>query len=233
MPASPPSSSRVDAAMEIGGSVAAGESSQPPREAGAAPDRPILLAGGIEVDRAAGEVRVAAQVALDAGWLEQAVCRAGTREHESVLVVDLSPRSLHAALLLLGAEPGTPGAWRWDGDPPQVVRVPPRGDRLAIFVRFEGDPVERPLSDLIRRVDPESRLPEQPWVFAGSLVEQGAYAAEFSGSVVGLVTFGDEVIAFEAVLADQEAAEEPSFLVREGVVPPPGTPVTLVIRPAG
>lgn len=192
--------------------------------------RTISLAGGIEVDRDAGEIRVAAQVALDAGWLEQAVCKAGTREHESVLVVDLSPRLLHAALLLLGAEAGAPGAWRSEGDPPRIVRVPPRGTRLAIFVRVAGDPQERPLSSLIRRSDPATPLPAQPWVFAGSLLEQGAYAAEFSGSVVGLVTFGDEVVAYEAVLADQEAVEEPSFLVREGALPPSGTPVTLVIR---
>jgi hypothetical protein len=192
---------------------------------------PLLLPGGIEVDRAAGEVRIPAQVALDAGWLEQAVCRAGTREHESVLVVDLSPRLLHAALLLLGLEAGAPGTWRQEGSPPRVVRVPPRGDRLELFVRRSPGSEDEPLTAWIRGTDPAAPLPAHPWIFAGSIVEQDSYAAEFTGSVVGLVTFGDETIAFEEVFADQDAVEETPFLVREAVVPPPGTPVILVVRP--
>lgn len=192
---------------------------------------PLLLPGGIEVDRAASEVRIPAQVALEAGWLEQAVCRAGTREHESVLVVDLSPRLVHAALLLLGLEAGAPGTWRQEGSPPQVVRVPPRGDRLELFVRRSAESKDEPLTAWIRGGDPAVPLPDHPWVFAGSIVEQDAYAAEFTGSVVGLVTFGDETIAFEEVFADQDAVEETPFLVRESVVPPPGTPVILVVRP--
>lgn len=221
------------------GCVRASPSLPPPMHAGesvpaatiAEAVAPLLLPGGIEIDRAAREVRIPAQVALDAGWLEQAVCRAGTREHESVLVVDLSPRLVHAALLLLGLEAGAPGTWRQEGSPPRVVRVPPRGDRLELFVRRSPGSKDEPLTAWIRGSDPAVPLPPHPWVFAGSIVEQDSYAAEFTGSVVGLVTFGDETIAFEEVFADQDAVEETPFLVREPVVPAPGTPVILVVRP--
>ncbi|MGA1393407.1 MAG: hypothetical protein ACO38W_09660, partial [Phycisphaerales bacterium] len=56
------------------------------------------------------------------------------------------------------------------------------------------------------------------------------YAADFSGSVIGLVTFGDEVVAFEEVRSDQVSIDEAGFLVRRGQPPPPGTRVTLIFR---
>ena len=52
------------------------------------------------------------------------------------------------------------------------------------------------------------------WMFAGSgFVRDSAapsgerYAADLSGSVVGLVTFGDEMLAWPEVMSDQEAVE--------------------------
>jgi len=198
----------------------------------------IRLGPGLDVDRAAGEVRLAAQSALDAGWLEQAICLAGTREHESLLVVDTPPRLLHAALLMLGLEPGRPGRWRVDEATGAVVREPPEGPRLEIVLRYEhprrGE-VEEPLSRWFLARDGEIG-PEHPWRFAGSLEETDGdgtvYLADFSGSVAGLVTFGDEVIAHEEVLADRIDVEREPFRVATDRVPPPGTPVSVAIRPA-
>jgi hypothetical protein len=229
------SDDRQVAAEQIAPPAVVGDAISPSGKASAsgAPPRqpPVRLGPRIEVDLAAREIRAEAQSALDAGWLEQAVCRAGTREHESVLAVDFAPRLLHAALLMLGLEPGRPGRWEVDAAG-RVVRVSPQGPRLEVWVTLgEGGAAEVPLTHWIRGIEGQS-LPEHPWVFAGSLGEGDAYVADFSGSVVGLVTFGDEVIAYEEVLADAAAVDEPALLVREDRVPPPGTTVTLVIRPA-
>ena len=197
-------------------------------------ETPIELAPGLVVDRPRREVRLGAQSALDAGWLEQAVCLAGTREHESLLVIDLPPRLVHAALLMLGATPGEPGRWRVDAEG-VIVRDDPTGERLEILLRFEHPRrgrVEEPLTAWIRVADGGS-LPEEPWRFAGSrILEGGAYAADYGGSVVGLATFGDEVVAFTRVLADQAEVEAPQLLVEVDKVPPPGTPVEIVMRRA-
>ena len=53
-----------------------------------------------------------ASIACNSGWLEQVACMVGTREHESLVVVEAKPSEVHAALLLLGLEPGTPKAGR-------------------------------------------------------------------------------------------------------------------------
>jgi hypothetical protein len=197
----------------------------------------VKLAPGIEVDRDHGEVRVAGQCALDEGWLEQAVCTAGTREHESLVVIDSPPRLVHAALLMLGLEAGRPGAWLLEADGETIRREPPVGPMLEVHVRFEtpdGDETTVPLSTWVETSRGGS-IPKHPWRFAGSRFESGRdggelYAADFSGSVIGLVTFGDEVVAFEEVRSDQVSIDEAGFLVRRGQPPPPGTRVTLIFR---
>jgi hypothetical protein len=220
------------------------EPGSPPWESAVAPPpspgasgSSVKLAPGIEVDRAQGEVRVEGQCALDEGWLEQAVCTAGTREHESLVVIESPPRLVHAALLMLGLEAGRPGAWLLEADGETIRREPPVGPMLEVHVRFEtpdGAETTVPLSRWVETPRGGS-IPEHPWRFAGSRFESARdggelYAADFSGSVVGLVTFGDEVVAFEEVRSDQVAIEEAGFLVRRGQPPPPGTRVTLIFR---
>ena len=58
------------------------------------------------------------------------------------------------------------------------------------------------------------------------------YVADMTGSIIGLVTFGDEVIGFSRVIADQDAVQPPSWEVRTDHVPPRGTEVTLILRRA-
>jgi hypothetical protein len=201
-------------------------------------ERPVEVAPGLVADRAAREVRIVAEVACDRGWLEQAVCKAGTREHESLLVVESAPSAIHAALLLVGARPGSPGGWTQAADG-AVSRVAPSGDPLSILVR--GAFGEVPLSDWIE--DPVSgrAFPADAWVFAGSRMRPNTrsmgpgehYVADRTGSVVGIVTFGDETVAFREVLPDRAEVEAPAWQARAGRLPAPGTRVELVIRPRG
>ena len=221
---------RVEPAASDAGEKSNADGKAPTRET-------IRLAPGIEVDLAHREVRIAAQAALDEGWLEQAVCLAGTREHESLLVIEAPPRLVHAAMLLIGLEPGRPGAWLLADDGVTVRREPPTGDAIELLVEYEAPDGSRrlePLSAWVETADGGS-LPPHPWRFAGSRLEPTKdggeiYAADFAGSIVGLVTFGDEVIAFEEVRSDRIEIEAAGFLVRRGAPPPPGTPTTLVVR---
>ena len=207
-----------------------------PRAGEDAPAPPIVLGKGITVDRAAHEVRVQAEVACDRGFLEQAVCRSGTREHESLLAVDVPPSRIHAAILLLGLEPGHPGEWRQGADG-AVTRIPPSGARLELTVRAPAG--ELPLSRWVHDPVHGHVLPAQPWLFAGSRMvpnPRGApgerYLADATGSVAGIVTFGDETIAFSEVISDQSDVDSPEWQANTAAMPPAGTPVVLVIRPS-
>ncbi len=193
---------------------------------------------GIAVHAAKGRVEIQAFVCLDGGWLEQVACSPDTREHEALLVVKTRPSNIHAALLMAGIEPGSPGRWSYqDGT---VSVVPPTGDRLDVLVRYErnGRSIEEPIGSWIVGATDDRPFPDVPWVFAGSAfaenpdwMEPGEhYVADLSGSIVGLVTFGDEVIGFGQVMADQETVEAMQWQVDTDHVPPIGTPVTLILR---
>jgi hypothetical protein len=196
------------------------------------------LADGLEADRAAGEVRVAASVALTQGWLEQAACSVGTRDHESLLVTEIPPSAIHAALLLVGATPGRPGMWRYESD--AVIVEPPAGAAVEVLVRWsdaDGAAQERPIEEWIRGAD--GRSFPGTFVFAGSLLRPNPpsfgpgehYVADYTGSIVGLVTFGDELIGAQAVIPDQVGIEAANWEAWTERMPPSGTTATLVLRP--
>jgi hypothetical protein len=214
-----------------------------------APPEPAPSAGpvitpfaGVVVRTAERVVEIEAVVVLQLGWLEQVVCSAGTREHESLLVPRASPSQIHAALLMAGFEPGRPGRWTRGSDGALTLE-PPEGDPLEIHVRFtgpDGTTVVEPIRSWIREAgEGGNPFPADPWVFCGSVVEPKPewmgpgqhYLADITGSVVGLVTFGDEVIGFAQVIADREEVRMREWEAVPGRVPEPGTLVWLLIEP--
>ncbi len=198
-----------------------------------------------------GWVRLESEACLERGWLEQVACGAGSREHESLVVVTARASDLHAALLLAGLEPGRPGRWSVD-DTGRTRLEAPVGD--AVRMRFEWtdeDGRERSASPVDWIVGEDGRRMDEPvWRFGGSLLIDAAgrrvdpeartgegaggarYVADLTGSIVGLVTFGDEVIGLEEVIPDATDYAEPAWMVDTEAVPPLGTPVTLVFEPA-
>jgi len=192
----------------------------------------------IEVHVDAGEVRFDGIACLDVGWLEQVVCSPQTREHESLIVTEARPSHLHAALLATGFEPGTPGRWSYDND--EVSVSPPSGAEIRVEVMYvdrSGATVRESIGTWIRDYRGEHEFPASEWVFGGSRMrkapasmgEREIYEADYSGSVIGLVTFGDEVLGWSEVLADQEAVHPPEWEVNTAHVPPPGTAVTVIL----
>lgn len=218
--------------------VGGGSAPQPGVEKQAQQPAKIELPGGIVVDRAARELRIPARVAIDMGWIEQVVCVEGSRDHESLLTVRVQPSTVHAGLLLLGLEPGRPGYWRFvdeGSDRPRVERVQPEGARVMVAARVPGPDGgfdEQPLSDWLRGAHNDEAFPNQPWVFGGSVFDtESGYAADRSGSLVGLVTFGDEVIGLESIMADQTGVDAAEWEAATGSMPKPGTDVVLIVRP--
>jgi len=216
------------------------------------------IAPGVRVDRERRTVIADATVALTQGFLEQLVCTPSTRVHESLVSIDASPRELHAALLLAGLEPGAPGAWQEivDGSGAwKIDRVRPTGPRIDVSVRWRtpgGELREVPILDWVRRVDasgdpsspPSGTAPQSPTghlVFSGSRIRANTpsmgpgehYVADFTGSVVGLVTFGDEVIAYDDVIADKVDVDPAAWVAWTERMPPEGTRVELLIRADG
>ena len=58
------------------------------------------------------------------------------------------------------------------------------------------------------------------------------YEADLSGSIIGLVTFGDETIGLSRVIPDQVDVEPAQWRIREGRVPSIGSTVRVLLRSA-
>ena len=182
-----------------------------------------------------GRVEVPGRVALDQGWLEVAVCRRGSREHESIVVVDVEPSVVHAALLLAGFEPGSPAVWNRRSGWTEAT-----GDPIAILLQVveRGRRRDVPLASAIR----DERGDRSPtWVFAGSRFDRstdgapadGRYVADVSGTVVGLSTFGDEVVAGREIRSPDSTIDPVIWSIRRGILPPVDSEVTVVFTTPG
>ena len=95
------------------------------------PAAPLDAAGTVLVDGGNRRVLVKAEVCLRRGALEMLLCLPNTKEHESVLKFEGDARTLHAALVAIGLEPGEPVTFS-----PEFA--PPRGPVLDLTAYWTG-----------------------------------------------------------------------------------------------
>ena len=192
-------------------------------------------------------------------FLEVIACSPNTREHETLIVSDVKPSHLHAALLLIGLTPGRPARWALKDN--VLVSTPPTGDRVSVRVistdkagaTTESDPLDwisssaRParFAESELAVARSGNLPAPGWVFAGSRLikrkppgsspdaaPQDFYDADGSGTIIGLTTFGSEVIAWSRVISPDAATTEPEWIADFAKPPPADTRVRVRLRKA-
>jgi hypothetical protein len=202
----------------------------------------VELAPGLRLDRAARIIEIDGIVPIDAHdpkkpvvYLEWLVCTPDTKEHESLVMTRVKPSLVHAALLSIGLEPGSPGAWEWSGK--TLIAKPPTGPRVPVLVRTPDAPPVH-LASWVKDRRTGARLfdaiPTDGFVFAGSrIVErsgQSWYQADREGGLVGLTCFGHELLAWSRMFNPDASAEEPVWMADPASVPPQGTAVTVVIE---
>ena len=154
----------------------------------------------------------------------------GTNEHESVLRTEAQPSKIHLGLLMLGLEPGegvkySEAAKKW---------FPPHGPPLKISCEFvkDGKKVVVPAYRMMRDIKTKKSMPPMTWIFVGSRVmEDGHYAADVTGYVVSVVNF--ELTLIDIPDLASSANETLEWEIDTDVAPPGGTPVTMIIEPAG
>ncbi|MEM7756348.1 MAG: YdjY domain-containing protein [Planctomycetota bacterium] len=200
------------------------------------------LAPGLRIDPAARTVEYDGTVAVDTKnpdtpdvFLELIACTPDTREHESLVVSPVQPSLIHAALLAADFEPGAPG--RIAVTTKGLERQPATGDRLTlelIWTDYRGREQSAAPHEWIR-LESGELLDPFTWVFAGSrLVERRGtevYDADGTGTVIGLTTFGAEVIAPTATVSPDSGTDTPMFLAENDAMPPAGTRVTVRLGP--
>lgn len=116
----------------------------------------------IWVDMKAKKVITAGHVVLRAGALEMFICPRRTKEHESVISVNALSSEVHAALVAIGADPGTPVQW----EPEYEAASGPIID-MTITWKDGEQIVTRNAKEMVRDFN-TSKAITHDWVFGGS-----------------------------------------------------------------
>ena len=191
-------------------------------------DDPKPFQPGVLIDWQHRAVIVESRVVLTSGQLEFLACFAG-KEHESILRMEASADHICMALGLVGLEPGHPPVWNdaindYDA---------PAGDLIDIECQWEQDGQLRSVnaSDWLCEIEYARAPLARPWVFSGSLrARDNSLVADHTGVGVALVDFPDSLISLSRRHTGQQA--DLWAQARTAVIPPRGTAVRLIFRPA-
>ncbi|MBU6412881.1 MAG: hypothetical protein KGS45_05365 [Planctomycetes bacterium] len=207
---------------------------------------------GVQVNVDQQRIRIAAEICLDPATGEPGrgvpleailVTPVSGKEHEAIAVTKAKPSDVHFALLLLRLENGTPGRWTFDKATRRLTAHPPTGPQVHATL-IHGVKTTR-LADFVVVLDDDGKATRpftataktgpSNWMFAGSFFGkfQGkeVYDADYTGIIIGLCTFGGEVLAWPDVLDPESARQQPIWYGKSDMLPPFGTAVMVELTP--
>jgi len=182
------------------------------------------------VDRKNKRVIVLGAVCSRECPLELFACLRTTKDYESVVSVPGRASLVHAGLLAVGAESGSPVQFR----PKYVPASGPEIEVTVLWKDASGKVQTARAQDWVREVKTKKAM-TYPWVFGGSRIvknqETGekAYYADLTGELICVSNFASAMIdlPIESTSSDAELMFE-TFTER---IPPRGTPITLILTP--
>lgn len=199
----------------------------------------ITLFPEVRVNRDLKAVEFTGTIAVDHKvFLEVLACPKNTKEHESLVVTAAAPSHVHAALLLIGLVPGSPGFYDWRGATLQTTA--PTGPSVEVTLIAPNLP-QQPLSNFAVQSQTgqtlTDRLNGRAFVFAGSTFAANKedpngpqrYRADADGTLIGLSMFGGETVACPDPFNPDSGVAPPQWLSAP-TLPPRGTAVTVQIR---
>ena len=183
----------------------------------------------IWLDAKKKQVIIDGEVCLREGQLELFACLSGTKEHESVVSLNCVAEQVHAGLLAIGAEQGTPVSF----DPKYQ---PATGDVIDVYVTWtdeKGKAHTARAQDWVKYAKTGKAM-EFDWVFAGS----SFWTDEESGKKHYQANAGDLICVsnFPSALLDlpvesSQANASLLFVAFTEHIPPRGTKVRVVLTP--
>jgi hypothetical protein len=196
---------------------------------GVPPSAKQLSKRSVWIDREKQRVYVDGYVAMQDGPLEMFACPIGTKEHESIVATLARSSEVHAALLAIGAQPGTPVAFL-----PNFV--PATGQRIRVWVCYRDSDGKFHAVDArkwVRKTGTETQM-EPDWVFAGSgFWKDPSNGREYyradGGDMICVSNFNTAMM--DVPIASSAEANELAFSPFTRRIPKRGTPVRLVLVP--
>jgi hypothetical protein len=179
--------------------------------------------GTLILDRVAREIRFPGAIALREGPLEYLACSPRGKLYESLLRGDVDPYHLHVALLMMGLVPENNLEFQGDA-------TPPGGDPVVVEVAWQvgEERVVHRAEDLIGRHAREGTMERTPWVFSGSQLVDGIFAASMHRSLIAVYSDPDAILNNPL----PTAADDTFYVPHTASLPPVGTEVEIILRAA-
>lgn len=181
------------------------------------------------IDSKNKQVVMDGEVCLTKGLLEMFACLKHSKEHESVVAVDTKAYIVHAALLAIGAKPGSTVTYT-----PEYKAA--TGQEIGVDVYWTDEAGKQHWAkgqDWVRNIKTKKAL-EFPWIFAGS----GFFVDEETKKQFYLAESGDFICVsnFPSAMLDLpiESSQSNDDLMFEAFsehIPPLGTKVKVVLTP--
>ncbi|MGF1582767.1 MAG: YdjY domain-containing protein [Gemmataceae bacterium] len=174
-------------------------------------------------------VAVNSYVCRRTDFLEQLLCRKLTKEHEAVLAADVDAKTIHAALLVAKAEPGSPVVY----EPYKAAH----GTKIEVSLQYKhkGKVVVVPAQSWVKNLKTKKTMKYKYWVFAGSRIfkaqregEKPFYAAN-DGDIICVANFDTALLDLPVRLPKDNS--ELVFEANTEVIPPEKTPVRVILQP--
>ena len=200
-------------------------------------DEHTLRIGKITFRPDTREIRIPTRVNMTEGLLEFVLVRMGGKTHESLLVTDASGTNINLALKLLhykASEELFP-LLEEDGSLsdkyPEVPEAIRKAARTWISVEWkDGQKLKRaPLNEWIGYAATEKvvAMPKAPWVYGGSYVVEGRFAADTTGDLIAIFTTQNALLNY----AGKDHENDDVWIPMAQRVPPVDSEVTVIISP--
>ncbi len=168
-------------------------------------------------------------MALTNGILEFIACEPNTRDYESVFTLKCKPSALQFALLLIGCEPGPTPEEAQPGQKP--------GDQLDLEVEWtvNGKTERLPVARLLLNRRTGKVVSGVKWYYTGSKFVKGfdgkeVFLADSEQAHISLWWNTGMLINVGGKHGNPYNAQDQGFEVNSKLVPPEGTPITLILR---
>jgi hypothetical protein len=200
----------------------------------------VFAIGSVRLDKNARTVTIPSKINMVDGLVEYFCVTPNGSTHESVLVSDAGPQNVHMGMLLLGAKGVAPKeGQRAPGqiDAEFLAKLPKlTGDRVTLSVKWkdaEGkeqtSPAERwVMQRILSRNKPakENAMKDGPWLYNGSYVVEGRFAAQSEGVYVAVNTMPSALVNNPRPGAN----DDKMWFANKPALPPVGTPVDFTIK---
>lgn len=204
----------------------------------------VIELGGIRADPSRGLLSIPAQVVVRTELLEYLLVGPRGAAHETLFATGEDPELFHAALLLLGATPGSNATWTPVEPPPTLEErragqraydvAPPEGEGFHLYAawRDDGETYFFRVEDLVANLQTGRSMRRHGWVFLGSKFIDGGggeevFAASAEGNLINISYFQEGHTLFTCALP--ECVEQSIWVANAWLVPPRDEPVLLLV----